>query len=64
MVVIYEKSIKATSELLIAQKADLMLDSFNAESVFYLHELKVHFQVKLTKKKNRQTVPYTVHPKR
>jgi hypothetical protein len=61
---INEKSIKATSELLIAHKADPMLDSFYAGSVFYLHELKVRLQVKLTKEKNRQTVPYTAHPKR
>jgi hypothetical protein len=53
VVVIYEKSIKATSELLIAHKADPMLDSFFAGSVFYLHELKVRFQVKLTKEEKQ-----------
>jgi len=41
VVVIYENLIKATSALLIAHKADLMLDSFSTESVFYLHELKM-----------------------
>jgi hypothetical protein len=49
VVVIYEKSIKATSEFLIAPKADPTMDSFYAGSMFYLHDLKVRFQVKLTK---------------
>jgi hypothetical protein len=34
VVVIYEKSIKATTELLIAHKADPMLDRFYAGSAF------------------------------
>jgi hypothetical protein len=52
-VVIYEKLIKATSELLIAPKADPMLDSFYTGSVFYLPELKVRFQVKLNKEEKQ-----------
>jgi len=51
--VIYENLIKATSELLIAHKADPMFDSFYVGSVFYLHELKVRFQVKLTKEEKQ-----------
>jgi hypothetical protein len=60
---INEKSIKATSELLIAHKADPMLDSFYAGSVFYLHELKVRFQVKKPKKKTGKLCP-TLHTQR
>jgi hypothetical protein len=63
VVVIYEKSIKTTSELLIAHKANLMLDSFDAESVFYLLELKVRFQVKLTKQEKQANCALHCTPK-
>jgi len=63
VVVIYEKSIKTTSELLIAHKANLMLNNFCAESVFYLHELKVRFQVKLTKEEKQANCALHCTPK-
>jgi len=40
---------KSNNGTLIAHKADPMSDRFYTGSVFYLHELKVRFQVKLTK---------------
>jgi hypothetical protein len=45
--------IKARTELLTAHKADPMLDRYSAGFVFYLHELKVSFRVKLTKEEKQ-----------
>ncbi len=38
---------------MIAGKADPTLDSFYTGSVFYLHDLKVRFKVKLTKEEKQ-----------
>jgi hypothetical protein len=40
-----------------------MLDRFYAGSVFYLHELKVSFQVKLTKEEKQANRPLHCIPK-